>query len=179
MTLVPVPILNFEDPTYSPDKFYTTARDDRTTIRANIDTGLYTAVTRWLQTNRFPEYRTFNDFLKDAVRHRIEYLQDKHPERVNDDEMWKVLDSYNRAAHLDQRAKRHKSNTDYVAALTEHCQMFLNEENWAELDGALSDAADGFDYLPDPFLGQVQDVIAKYRPYLNGRTWSLAKKERG
>jgi hypothetical protein len=170
------PVFNFEDPTYNENKFYTTCSDNsnRVPVRAPVDGGLYAAVTRWLQINQFPEYRTMQDFIRDAVRHRLEYLNNKHPLAPRDDAMFKALDVYTRIAHQEQRVTRSRANEKFVNDLADSCQELLGREDWGELDGLLEDATDAFNFLPDAFRPRVQSIIDKFRPYLTGRTWNRA-----
>lgn len=66
------------DNKYSPDKFYTASRNKKgfaTTIRVNVPPEVLSMLGQLVQSKVIPEYTTTEAFLRDAIVHRIKYVE--------------------------------------------------------------------------------------------------------
>lgn len=76
---LPDPFLGSNDASsYSADKFYTASRNKKgfgSTIRLNVPPELLAAVSALVASRRVGDYRTSSDFYRDALVHRLKYLE--------------------------------------------------------------------------------------------------------
>lgn len=67
------------DDGYSVDKYYTRATDNKghgSTLYARMLTDVAEQIAKIVQSNVIPEYKTHQDFIRDAIYHRLRYLSD-------------------------------------------------------------------------------------------------------
>ncbi len=67
-------------PDYDPDKIYTASKDQQGhshTLRINIPDYLVARLAELVQSKAIPAYRTKEDFVRDAIVHRLAWIQDQ------------------------------------------------------------------------------------------------------
>lgn len=66
------------DNKYSPDKFYTASRNKKgfaSTLRVNLPPEVLSIVSQLVQSKVIPEYTTGEAFFRDAIVHRLKYIE--------------------------------------------------------------------------------------------------------
>lgn len=146
---------------YSEDRFYTNSSDVRghskmlrIWIPQGIDAQVYGAV------NEVPQYRTVQDLVRDAILHRLEYLQRRY--QLTDDgrrllelERWRA-DSEKRSLEID-------TMTGAVDGVSDKLMKAWEAEDYSLFAQELTEAEEQVDWLRDPYKTRMLEVIANWR----------------
>lgn len=146
---------------YSEDRFYTSSSDVRghskmlrVWIPQGIDAQVYGAI------NEIPQYRTVQDFMRDAIVHRLEYLQKRYSltdqgRRLMELERWKA-DSERRGAEIQTMTSAVSDVGERLAEAwaAEDYQLFMQE---------MDEASDQVDWLRDPYKTRMVELLKEWR----------------
>lgn len=161
---------------YSEDRFYCNSSDQRghskmlrVWIPQGIDAQVYGAI------NEIPQYRTTQDFIRDAMLHRLEYLQKRYSltdqgRRLLEIERWKA-DSERRSTEIQTMTSAVGSVADRLA------------ESWAAEDYQLfkqeyEEAKDQIDWLRDPYKARMVELLKEWGRKAGAEIAKLDKRDK-
>lgn len=176
MTIYPIPNQHphphlpeweLEDGSYDINQFYCRSTDGHghkgTAYRVPLMPALAAQAEFWITTQKIPAYRSVPDMLRDALRHRLEWLERNH---VNDPAMRAALNLWSK---MEETARERSTAEGYLAAIEQFesdCEFFCEVKDWDRLGAALERTADGLEDHPEPYYTRWADVIAKYNKRL-------------
>jgi hypothetical protein len=146
---------------YDPTNFYTRATDGNghdTTVTTKVSPALLGEIQRLIQSRSIPEYRTNGDLVRDALIHRLRYLNDEYPGSVN----LHAIEIEQRQAELDRMKIERESWTKLLNDLGEQLDSLIGMN---ELDEAewLMDANEWNESMTPPYLLRLSKLLSKYR----------------
>lgn len=146
---------------YSEDRFYTRSTDAqghgehlRVRMPQGIEAQVYGAV------REVSEYRTVQDLMRDAVVHRLEYLQKRYK---MSDEARRLLELERLRADSDRRSQDIDTMTDAVVDLGEKLSKAWEAKDYAMVAEELEEGSELIDWLREPYRGQVKQLLADWR----------------
>lgn len=98
---------------YSPDKFYTHATDKKghcVSIRTAVPPNLSSEIDTLIASRKYPDYKTPQDFVRDAVFHRLQWLNENGTIDLTD-----ALNTWEAQIELEREADWHKLGKKIVA----------------------------------------------------------------
>lgn len=150
-----------DDHSYRIDRFYTRSVDanghgEKLNLRVpqGIDSQMYKAVSE------VPEYRTLQDLVRDAVMHRLEYLQKQY------DLGEKARIMLERERQKADRAQRMQDSDEMEAIVVEMeaaLSMFYARNDWSLLKEELETSADSVDWLRGEYKKRAEEIVKKWR----------------
>lgn len=146
---------------YRPERFYTRSinadgHGEKLNVRVpqGLDSQMHAAV------GTVPEYRSVHDLVRDAVVHRLEYLQ-KH--YTLDEGARRVIELERLMADMAQRDREIERMKEAVAQVEESLKVSYESKDYAMMADQLDVAEDLLDWLREPYLGQARDVVARWK----------------
>lgn len=147
---------------YSVDKFYVTARnthDHTERINLRIHPSLIAEIQELIGRGAIPEYRSFQDFVRDACQHRMEYLRGK----VSDP----AFDRYVKAEQRKAVFARIEREMDEQWEELEAIRGRLRTASERGDKGAIAEVLDYCDTelenFRSPYREQVQQLMESYK----------------
>lgn len=146
---------------YSEDRFYTKSSDERghskmlrLWIPQGIDAQVYGA------TNEIPQYRTVQDFMRDAIVHRLEYLQKRYKlsdqgRRLLELERWK--------ADSERRSVEIQTMTSAVNGVGERLTEAWAAEDYSLFVQEMREAEEQIDWLRDPYKERMITLLKEWK----------------
>lgn len=161
---------------YSEDRFYTRSvnadgHGERITVRVpqGIDSQLYAAVAD------IPEYRSIQDLFRDAVMHRLEYLQKRH--KLSEDAIrMLVLERYR--ADSDRRSQEIDNLTAAVESIEEKCQKAWTTGDYQLLAEELERGGETMEWLREPYKGRAEGILKEWKQKARGELERLERAKR-
>lgn len=145
---------------YREDRFYTRSvnadgHGERVTIRLpqGIDSQLYAAVSE------IPEYRSIQDFFRDAAMHRLEFIQKRYQLSAGAERML-VLERYR--ADSERRSQEIDTLTNAVKEIEQKCEKAWDAEDYGLLAEELEKGHETMEWLRDPYKTRAMEVLAKW-----------------
>lgn len=157
---------------YSPDKFVTTASDEKghsERIRINLRTDLMPTIGQIVASGQFEAYRSSHDFIRDAVYHRLQYVADTlglvNRNGKLEGKIHHVVTSAARVASIQEQEYQCERRVEYVTALCAQIEACRRRRDQTALRLAVSEAEEYLDdgWLYEPYRSQVQEILAKAR----------------
>lgn len=112
-----------------------------------------------------PEYRTAQDFVRDAVVHRLAYWAEK---QKNGDLQRRVT-----IEAMMARRDRQKAEIDNMTGLLEKTENTLwaarTAEDWAMLEAIVAEAEGDIELVHEPYKGKLMAIVKKYQDELKRR----------
>lgn len=146
---------------YSEDRFYTKSTNthnhgEKLNVRVpqGIDSQVYAAV------NQIPEYRHINDLVRDAIIHRLEYLQRRY--RMGDD-LRRQLELERLESDNERSAREIEVMERSVANLNEHCQAAYEARDYGLLAQILATGDEIMEWLREPYHSDARDILGRWR----------------
>lgn len=146
---------------YSEDRFYTKATNDhnhskvvRLTVPQGIDAQIHGAV------NTIPEYRNVHDLVRDAIVHRLEYLQKRY--RLTDVGR-RFLELERMRADSDHRSREIDLMTETVTDLEEKLTKAWQARDYGMLAAEIEAGEELLDWLREPYASQARQIIHHWR----------------
>lgn len=146
---------------YDPANFYCRATDGNghdAVLQSKISPALLAEIQRLVQSKVIPQYRTYADFIRDAMIHRLRYLSDQYPGSAN----LQAIEIEQRQAELDHIKIQRESWNKLLRDLDEQLQELirLNELDEAEW---LIDQNEYNDSMTIPFLLRLTKIVSQRR----------------
>lgn len=146
---------------YSLDKFYTKGSDqngNKADYRVSVDPQLAAQIARIVARQVIPEYQTYQDFVRDAIYHRLEYLK----ERIDSDALHRVLSEYlmNATAEAHQRAVANMKAA--VRNWEQACEDSLSAQDWTLLQKQVDQMREYANGVREPYSGQFLKLAQRF-----------------
>lgn len=146
---------------YRPDRFYTRSvnadgHGERMQVRVpqGIDSQMHAAVAE------VPEYKTIHDLIRDAVIHRLEYLQKDY---VLGDGARRTLELARLQADMARRAQETEMMQEAVDDLDDKLGKLWEKEDWAMMAEELDQGGEMCDWLRQPYKAKAEGVVGKWK----------------
>jgi hypothetical protein len=146
---------------YSEDRFYT-----KSTNQQNHSKELRVALPQGLDAQVYgvvrdvPEYRSLQDFFRDAIVHRLEYLQKRY--RISESGR-RLLELERLRADSDRRSADIDTMTEAVSDLGVKLTKAWEAQDYAVLVEELEEGAELLDWLRQPYRGQVERLLDEWK----------------
>lgn len=158
---------------YRPERFYTRSLDKRghgenlrVRVPQGIDSQMYAAV------KEIAQYDSLQDLIRDAVVHRLEYLQ--HHYALTDD-VRRMVELERMEADSDRAVAEVQSMSASVKQLDEALKEHYEAHDWQMFADELIRGDERAEWLREPYQQRALDVLREWRT--RGRT-ALEKLER-
>lgn len=150
-----------DDRGYREDRFYCRSvnadgHGEKLSLRVpqGIDSQMHAAVAE------VPEYRTMHDLVRDAVIHRLEYLQ----KRYNlGDGARRMLELERISANMEQRTQETETMQAAVENLEGKLQRLYDQRDWSMIVEQFEMGSELLDWLRDPYRGRAAEILGKWK----------------
>ena len=148
---------------YSPDSFYTRSinkHDHSFHLRVNLPPDVHTKMCELVGTKTIQEYRSVPDIVRDAVVHRLKWLEEHgyfNAENVLTDEMELSIIANERS----RRETRAKIVEDATAELDDA----MRDGDVGHLKRRLPQVEELAQTLPQPYQGRLMDLVMRIGDY--------------
>ena len=146
---------------YRPERFYTRSinadgHGEKLQVRVpqGLDSQMYAAVAE------IAEYRSVQDLVRDAVVHRLEWLQGHY---ALGEGARRTLELERLQADRERRAQEAETMGNSVADLDEKLQRLWDHEDWGLMAEELEAGGESVDWLRDPYKRNAQEVLDKWK----------------
>ena len=122
------------DDSYDPNEFYTASADRRghsDTFYVKVPPYVASALSQFIQSGKVPQYKTVQDFIRDAIVHRIHYLMYNWPGEL--DECAALLRMQHKLAKLKENEETFQRALEDLAELIRIGQRETALEQYREL----------------------------------------------
>lgn len=166
-----------DDRGYREDRFYTRSVDGdghgrRMQVRVpqGLDSQMYEAVAT------VPEYKTIHDFIRDAVVHRLEFLQ----KRYNlGDGARRMLELERIRAGMEHRSQETQVMQEAVDDLEEKLQGLYVKEDWAMMLEEFEKGSELLDWLRDPYKSRAAECMGRWKATTKKQVARMLEREEG
>lgn len=154
-----------EGPEYSPDKFYCRSSDTHghyRHVRVNVPPTMAGMLESMVESGGIPEYRTSQDVIRDAIVHRLEYLNKVY---MKSEKYERVLAVERRRALVEQLTLQMQEFGHLVESIRRSISEAALAGDWYALQMALDNAeieAEG-PTMRDPYKGQILAIVDEAR----------------
>jgi hypothetical protein len=149
--------------------FYTRAADGRghsENLRVRVKPELSGEVSALVASGRIPDYSTPQDFIRDAIVHRLRWLA----ENADDPILAAKLAETIRRAIIDETTARYTALIDsfeeFIVRTKEVCDRALRFDDHAGVAGYLDDVVAYAENTREPYAGMLMKTVAHYRSLL-------------
>lgn len=149
------------DKGYREDRFYTRSvnadgHGEKLQLRVpqGLDSQMHAAVSE------IAEYKTMQDLVRDAVVHRLEYLQKRYSLGEG---ARRMIELERMQADRERRAQETETMQKAVEDLDAKFQGLNEKQDWAMLAEEFSEAGEMVDWLRDPYKTRAVEVIEKWK----------------
>lgn len=144
---------------YSPNKFYVGSKDQMghgTTYHVKIPD--YSVPRLQKVVSQFPGYDTVNDFIRDSIRHRLEWLDANYDEVMADPEQ-RLFDDLSKAEAMASKIKVFKSLPKQIY---DACKALQEAGDEAALTAYLMEQGESCTMYPEPWRSKVMDELKRF-----------------
>lgn len=144
---------------YSVDEFYITSFDEAgsTTTRVRLPVHTDAEIAALIQGGKIPHYRTKQDFYRDAITHRLQYLAGL----TGDARLEQLVRRDQRQADVDRRQRDMESMKAYLVGLEARIKAYQEVGDTAALY-ELVETHDPSDMV-EPYRGQAMRLLELVR----------------
>ncbi|GIV04083.1 MAG: hypothetical protein KatS3mg015_2913 [Fimbriimonadales bacterium] len=146
---------------YSPNKFYTRAVDKqghKETLHVPVPPAIYAAVSELIASRKFPALRTPQDFVRDAIIHRLHYLSTMAGGDYDD-----IVARETFLADV-QRLKSEATELEQLLLQTEELLKIAQSTADDQLfDTAIEHAMDRADSIREPYRTRLHQLVGRFR----------------
>lgn len=157
---------NFEKRGYSEDKFYVRSTgpggEQGEAKYLKISPSILGAIAKIVYTKEFPQYRTDADFIRDAIVHRLKYIND----RIADEDVDKRFYPHIRVSQIEAKQQMMAETMHMINMHEESMRMAVENEDWGVLEELLDGAEHDYNQLGNNYGNKLALVIKKYRDRL-------------
>lgn len=149
---------------YSPDRIYNRATDGKghkENVLCPVPPSILHEIQALVASKVFPEYRTTQDFIRDAIVHRAKYVS----ERIKSGVLAKAVDDEIMLSVLARERADRKAKQTIINGFQEEFRDCVLARDRARLADLVQNAFDFADQLPDPYgkeLRQMAEMNDKY-----------------
>lgn len=146
---------------YDPNAFYIGTRNGydhsaRSTVYLRPE--LQAAILEMIGTRVIPEYKTFQDVVRDALHHRMEALRTV----VNTPEFEEIVRDERRRATKAKFERKMKEMTDEVASLEETLKQAWQCNDNETLAGVINEYETQLEDFREPYRNQIEQLIKRF-----------------
>lgn len=148
---------------YDRDEFYVRSKDDDKStahIRTNAPASVAAQMDAIVQQRSIPDYRTREDIVRDALVHRLHYLNET---RLHDPRLQHVVEREMKWARLDRIATEHETNRDRLNTVRRNLSMYVAARDWTSLKETLYLASEEADEMHEPWASDMWQLVQDYR----------------
>lgn len=152
---------------YEPTKFYTYSEDKKghsIQIRMWVPKNLAGQIARVVNSGLVPEYRSAQDFYRDAMFHRAHIVG----EWIDDGELKAELGMAILIAEEDEIAQMKKDSETLIARLRENLEEAWNRGDYEWMEQHISGRLEKANSIPEQFRGEFVLVLKAYKAKLAG-----------
>jgi len=156
---------DFEDSSYSLDDFYTRSVDSRghkELTRLVLPPNVLSALTVIVQSGKVPAYRTVQDIIRDAIMHRLWWLEKyvlKGDYGIID---YKSLAVMKLQRFIDESLKEGQRMEAICSNAEKTLEYHRSMGDIEELLRALSEMRDQLDNLREPYKSRLRGIIERF-----------------
>lgn len=151
-----------EDKAYSVEKFYTRSTDgngNSETKYLKMSGPLLAGIGQLISTNAIPAYRSDADFIRDAVLHRLKYINEK----IKNGDIESIVNRTIILAHVQAKQMEVAEYTAIIASYEETMQSCVEVEDWILLDELIDAAQNDYEELRPAYKARMDRVLDKYK----------------
>lgn len=155
----------FEPVDYSVDNFYTNTtlgEEGSTQFRATISRVLMHRVEAVVQQRVVPDYETVQDFIRDAVYHRLMYLTELMPHQVQIDTL-QALSLMAFVSGMEDARRRREIMSTSIELVRKELEEALAAEDGSRFSSVLDKAEEQVINLVDPWRSEMRALIDNAR----------------
>lgn len=146
---------------YSPDYFYlrsTNKRGFATAIRARIPPEIAGQIAKLVESRRFP-WTTTNEFVNDAIYHRLHYAADA----TNDGQIMRILRAEKLASDTEMFEREMAALKTVVNNFRRTADEATRTGDWLLLCSLIIRTAESLDDIREPYKTELRGLIVGYR----------------
>ena len=151
-----------ESTTYDPNEFYTRSTDKKghgETVHVKLPPYMHGVLAELVENPSFPAYRTMADVIRDAVHHRLHYVE----EHATDPALVNRLETLAIFERIQNRQQRYQTEVDIANALQNQLQSTFQTgmatRDFTALRAAMADIREEVLNLREPFRSQLLQWI--------------------
>ncbi len=151
----------FGGESYSEDKFYTSASDKRghsEQARVTFPQGILSQILAIVQSGSIPQYKTVQHFIRDAVYHRLKYLQ-THNVKVDEKEL--------SAIGLSNTISKYESYIDTLdnaeSTIRQVLEKARSSQDYEAINSIIDDVSDAMDNIPESYRQRINLLLKRYK----------------
>lgn len=146
---------------YRADRFYNKSTDsnghgEKITVRVpqGIDSQVHAAV------REIPEYRSLQDFIRDAIVHRLEYIQ-KHYELG--DGARRFVELQRMEADMERITSEVETMTNAVERVKVSLETAYASRDWGLMKEAMETAEEMLEWMREPYRGRLSELVVDWK----------------
>ncbi len=146
---------------YSEDRFYIKSSDKQghsKMIRIWIPQGIQAQVYEAI--SKVPHYRSVQDFVRDALVHRLEFTQHRY---AMSDQARRAMELERMMADQEHRKAEMETMHESVESLDVTLGEMYEREDWSLMDQEFDQSYEYIDWLRDPYRARAVAVFDKWR----------------
>jgi uncharacterized protein YwgA len=151
----------FESGGYSEERFYTKSTDEKghgEKLQVRVPQGVDSQV--YAMVREIPQYRHINDIIRDALIHRLEYLQKRYS--ISDDTQ-RFLELERMEADSDRAKAEVEMMSSSVRRLDEALAIHYQAEDWQMFANELTRGEERVEWLREPYNAKANRVLQEWR----------------
>ena len=156
---------DFEDDGYSPEEIYSGGSKDTqghsTNLRCTVPDPWMAAIGELIASADWPEYKTSQHFVRDAIFHRITWAG-KQPSRGDNERVKRLVAMSKLQAEINYRAMERESFDDLLNDIKKSLRDAHADGDILGMRELLKEIEHTLDNIPDPYRSQVQDEIISW-----------------
>lgn len=161
---------------YRSDRFYTRSSDNqghdvqmRVRVPKGLDSQIHAAVAE------VPEYRTPHDFIRDAILHRLEWIQTHYAMSPAARRMLEV-ERFN--ADITANENEMQMMTGSIEAMTAMLTLAAGTKDWSMFQQTLEYGEEVCEWLREPYKGKAEGILAEWKRQVKEEIQSWERKRK-
>lgn len=151
---------------YSPEKYYTysvDARGHKETIRVPFPPSVYGRIGELIASKRVSQYRTPQDFIRDAVIHRLEYLNDF----LKDVGIADTIKHEMLLSQVEDEARQQRQLESLVKRTAEELEIAYGRQDRTMMKSIFERVENFIDDIRDPYRTDIELCVKQYQKRLS------------
>lgn len=146
------------------DSFYLMSADKRgfsTSVRVRLSPQTLSEISALIQSGKWP-WRTMSQFVGDAVWHRLHDVSDW----TKEGRVIRMLAAEMMQSQMEVYQREMESLSKTVDQFEKAAELAVKSRDWPMLTAMLINTNESVEDIREPYRGQLQGLIAKYRPQM-------------